>query len=77
MGDELWYGQTQNAVDLELNVKFDLESQGWSLLKTIGILTKAFYSCDPNLVILTWIGDELLRRQARAYLPHGHTHRLR
>ena len=29
------------------------------------ILTKVFYTSDPNLVILAWTGDELLRGQAR------------
>ena len=31
--------------------------------KTIGILTKVFYTHDPNLVILAWTGDELSRGQ--------------
>ena len=31
----------------------------WSLPKTIGILSTMFYTSGPNLVILTWIGDEL------------------
>ena len=32
--------------------------------KTIGILTKVFYTYGPNLVILAWTGDELSRGQA-------------
>ena len=44
---------------LTFNVKFDLQGQGRLLHKTIGILTKVFYTCDPNLVILTWMGYEL------------------
>ena len=32
-------------------------------LKTIGILTKVFYTYGPNLVILAWTGDELSRGQ--------------
>ena len=30
---------------------------------TIGILTKVFYTCGPNLVILAWTGDVLSRGQ--------------
>ena len=33
-------------------VKFDLEGQGQSPPKTIGILTKVFYTYGANLVIL-------------------------
>ena len=60
-------------------VKFDLEGQSQSPPKTIGILTKVFYTYVPNLVILAWTGDELLRGQASAYRTHrwtnGHTNR--
>ena len=71
----LWCGQAQIGVNLDFQVKFHLESQDRSLHKTIGILTKVFYTCDPSLVILTWMGDELSRGQARAYRTHGHTHK--
>ena len=40
-------------------VKFDLEGHGQLLPKTTGILTKVFCISGPNLVILTWTGDEL------------------
>ena len=43
--------------------------------KTIGILTKVFYTYGPNLVILAWSGDELSRGQASDYRTHGRTHR--
>ena len=76
-GDELWHGQAQNGVNFDFEVKSDLEGQGQSLLKTIGILTKVFYTYGPNLVILAWTGDELSRGQASAYRTHrqtdGHT----
>ena len=48
---------------LHFEVKFNLESQGQSPPKTIGILTKVFYTYSPNLVILAWTGDELSRGQ--------------
>ena len=62
-GDELWRGQAQNGVNFDFEVKFDLEGQGQSPLKTIGILTEVFYTYAPNLVILAWTGDELSRGQ--------------
>ena len=56
-------------------VKFDLEGQGQSLPKTIGILTKVFCTSGPNLVILALTGsfkfrvDKLtLRRRLQQYL---------
>ena len=55
--------QTQNGVNFDFKVKFDLEGQGQSPLKTIDILTKVFDTYGPNLVILAWTGDELSRRQ--------------
>ena len=51
--------QTQNGVNFDCEVKFDLEGHGQSSPKTIGILTKVFYTYGPNLVILAWMGDEL------------------
>ena len=62
-GDELWVGQAQNGVNFDFEVKFDLEGQGQSPPKTIGILTKVFYTYGSNLVILAWTGDELSRGQ--------------
>ena len=69
----------KNEVNRDFEVKFDLEGQGQSPPKTIGILTKVFYIFVPNLVILVWTGDELSRGQASAYRIHrrtdGHTDR--
>ena len=73
-GDELSHGQAQNGVNFDFEVKFDLEGQGKSPLKTIGILTKVFYICGPNLVILAETGHELSRGQARDWHTDGHTH---
>ena len=63
MGDELSRRQAQNGVNFDFEVKFDLEGQGQSPPKTIGILTKVFYTYGLNLVILAWMGDELSRGQ--------------
>ena len=62
-GDELLRGQAQHAVNFDFEVKFDLEDQGQSPPKTIGIFTKVFYTYGPTLVILAWTGDELSRGQ--------------
>ena len=79
IGGESWHGQAQNGVNFDFEVKFDLEGQGQSPPKTIGILTKVIYTYGPNLVILAWTGDELSRGQASAYRTHrrtdGHTDR--
>ena len=53
---------TQNGVNFDFKVKFDLEGQGQSPSK-IRILTKVFYTYGRNLVILAWTGDELSRGQ--------------
>ena len=62
-GDELSREQAQNGVNFDFEVKFDLEGQGQSPPKTLGILTKVFYTYGPNLVILAWTGHELSRGQ--------------
>ena len=74
-GDELSRGQAPNGVNFDFEVKFDLEGQGQSPPKTIGILTKVFYIYSPNLVILADTGHELSRGQARDWRTDGHTHR--
>ena len=53
IGGELWHGQAQNWVNFDYEAKFDLEGQGQSLPKPIGILTKVFYIYGPNMVILS------------------------
>ena len=71
-GDELSHGQAQNGVNFDFEVKFDLEGQGQSPPKTIGILTKVFYAYGPNLVILAWTGNDLSRGQTW-WLTDGRT----
>ena len=73
-GDELSRRQAQNGVNFDFEVKFDLEGQGQSPPKTIGILTKVFYIYGPNLVILAETGHELSRGQARDWRTDGRTH---
>ena len=74
-GDELSGRQAQNGATFDFDVKFDLEGQDQSPPKTIGILTKVFYTYGPNFVILAWTGYELLCGQASDYRTHGRTHR--
>ena len=65
--------KTQNGVNFDFGVQFDLEGHDQSSHKTIGTLTKVFYISGPNLVILAWTGDELSRGQACDYRTHGRT----
>ena len=73
-GDELLGGQAQNGVSFDFEVIFDLEGQGQSPPKTIGILTKVFYTYGTNLVILTQTGLEISRGQASHWHTDSHTH---
>ena len=75
IGGKWWHGQAQNMAIFYFEVKFDLEVQGQLTPKTIGILTKVFWSSGPNLVILAWSGDKLSRGQASDYRTHRRTHR--
>ena len=54
--------------------KVDPEYQGQSLRKTRGILTKLFFSCGSNFVILAWMGHMLSRKQAPVRCTGGRTH---
>ena len=73
-GDELSHGQAQNGVSFDFEVKFGLEGHGQSPPKTIGILTKVFYTYGPNLVILAWAGDELSHGHAGGWRTHTDSH---
>ena len=64
MGSDLWYGQAQNGVNLDFQVKFGLEGRGRSLHKTIETFNKVFCTFGPNLVILAWTGPKISRGQA-------------
>ena len=75
MDIELWCGQAQNGVNLDFQIKYDLEGQGPSLNKTTGILIEVFYTFEPTLVILTWTGHELSCGQASDWHTHGQTDR--
>ena len=55
--------QAQNGVNFDFEVKFYLEGHGQSTPKTMGILSKVFYTYGQNLVILAGMGDKLSRGQ--------------
>ena len=59
---DLFYGQTQNGVNFDFEVQFDLEGQ--SPYKTIEILTKVFRTFGPHLVTIASTGPELSCGQA-------------
>ena len=69
------HGQAQRGVNFDFEVIFDLDGQGQSPPKTIGILTKVFYTYGPHMVIIAWTGDELSRGQTRDYRTHRRTDR--
>ena len=72
-GDKWSCGQAQNSVNFDFQVKFDLEGQGQSTHKTIGILTKMFCMYGSNLVILAGTSHKLSCGQARDWRPHEQT----
>ena len=73
-GDKLSCGQAQNEVKFDFDVKFDLEVQGRSSPKIIGISTKVFCTYVSNVVILAWTADELSCGQASDWYTHRHAH---
>ena len=68
-------GQTQDEVNLEFKVKFDIEVQGQSLLKTIQILTKVFCTSSPNLVILNSLNGWWVMARTTLGLTYRYTDR--
>ena len=71
-GGELSRGQAENGPNFDFDIKFDLEGQGQSSPKTIGTLTKVFYTYGSNLVILAWTGPSY-RVDKRVIDTHRHT----
>ena len=72
--DHLVWWRNWALWNFDFYIKFDLQGQGQSLPKTIGILTKEFCTLEPDLVILAWKDDELSCRQAVDWWTHTHTH---
>ena len=54
-----------DANEQDFENKLNLTCQAQSNPKTIGILTKAFYTSGPNLVVPVWTGDELSHGEAQ------------
>ena len=64
-GISLWDG-----VNFDFQVECDLDGYGQSPHKTIGILTKVFFTSGVNVMILGWIGNKLLCRQTYDWQWH-------
>ena len=73
-GDELSRGQTQNGVNFDFEVKFDLEGQGQSPPQNNRDLSQGLLHLCPNLMILAEMGHELSRGQAKGWRTHTDTH---
>ena len=74
MGGELGCGQAQNGVNLDFQVKLDLEGQGRSLHKKIGTLIKVLCIFGSKFGNPSWNGSWDIARTSK-WLMHRHTHR--
>ena len=73
---EVWCRKAHNEINIDFKLNLALKVKVNHPPKTTQILTKVFYTCGPNLVILAWTGHELSRRQSWGLMhTHGHTHR--
>ena len=63
----------ENGVNLDFQVKFDLEGQEWLLHKTKHFLTKVVYTSGSNLVILAWTGDKISMDSSWLTETRGHS----
>ena len=73
-GDRSWWRQAENGASIYYYVIIDLVRQRKSPLRTIRILTKVFYTCGRNLVVLAWIGHKLSRGSVRGWHTDTWTH---
>ena len=64
---QIFQRRKSNANKPDFENKLNLTCQAQSIRKTIGILTKVFWTSGPNSVVLawTWTDDELWRGQAQ------------
>ena len=67
------YFKDAKAMQINRILKISLIWHAQSTPKTIGILTKVFYTCDPYLVILSRTGLELSHGQASDWHTDGQT----
>ena len=68
-----WWIMVRTSSKFDFQVKFDLDLQGRSSSKTNETYAYLFRISGPNLVILTWMSDELSCGQARSWYTHSHT----
>ena len=64
---QIFQRRKSDANKQDFEIKLNLTFRARSTLTIIGILTKVFCTFGPNLVILAWIGDELLLGQAQHF----------
>ena len=62
---QIFQRRKSDANKQDFENKLNLTCQAQSTPKTIGILTKVFWTSGPNSVVLAWTDDELLRGQAQ------------
>ena len=62
---QIFQRRKSDANKQDFENKLNLTCHAQSTSTTIGILTKVFCTSGPNLVVLTWTGDELSREQAQ------------
>ena len=62
-------GQAQNSVNFDFQVKFDLEGQGQSTPKTIGILTKMFLHVWFKFGDSSWNQSQVIARTSSWLAP--------
>ena len=55
----------QISKDIAFTIKNKIEAEGLSRPKSMRILTVLRCNSGPNLVILAWMGDKLVYRQAQ------------
>ena len=62
---QIFQRRKSDANKQDFENKLNLTCQAQSTPKTIGILTKVFWTSGPNSVVLAWTNDELSHGQAK------------
>ena len=62
---QIFQRRKSDANKQDFENKLNLTCQAQSTPKTIGILTKVFWTSGPNSVVLVWTDDELSHGQAQ------------
>ena len=65
-GSQIFQRRKSDANKQDFENKLNLTCQAQATHKTKGIITKVFCTSGPNLVVLAWTNDELLRGQTQS-----------